>query len=129
MSDTGQLKPELTWDKFQPGRLKYTLGSLELLHDGIVINQESKIKIPKGQTLILLRNFILYYPRFCQYELLVDRLWPDPDTMPLWHMNILKGLVSELYRGLPAVGAKMLNKAKFGYRLELIEGWRSDGKT
>lgn len=122
-----ELKPELSWDKLQPGRLKYSLGGLELLHDGTVINQGNKIKVSKGQTLTLLRNFILYYPGYCQYELLIDRLWPEPDTMPLWHMNCLKKMAGELYQKLPTVGLRLANKAKYGYRVELIEGWRPNG--
>lgn len=114
------IKPELLWDKFQPGKLCYQLGGLRLTHDGILSHGDARIKLGQGQILIILRNLILYYPAVVPYELLIDRLWPNPDTMPLWHRNILKKAASELYQRLPGIGLRLVNRPKFGYSIAFM---------
>jgi DNA-binding winged helix-turn-helix (wHTH) protein len=114
------LIPQLLWNKYQPGKLCYQLGTVRLTHDGILSNEEARIKLPQGQMLVMLRNLLLYYPQIVTYETVIDRLWPNPDSMPLWHMNILKKNASELYQRLPAVGLKLVNKPKFGYSVAFL---------
>jgi hypothetical protein len=123
MSEAGELKGDVQWDKWEPGFMRWTLGPVTLRHDGRISRGGAKTRVPEGQALIILRNLFLYHPLPLPYEHFIDRLWTSAEGPPLWHMNVLKKGVSELRIVLPFVGLRIKTFTKYGWSVEFIPNW------
>lgn len=125
MSEAKPLRCEVAWDKFNPTRLRYKLGPVEMINSGRVYNKQAMIKISKGQARIVFRNLMLYYPGYVTPEMLIDRMWPNPDTMPDTFSWCMRAVIVRLRPLLARIGLRIIVKFKVGYRLEFIPGWEA----
>lgn len=119
------LRCHLDWDGFAPGRLKYTLGEVELIYNGKIYHKTTWTRVPKGQGLIVTRNLFLAFPCFCSMDFLIDKIWNNPDKEPDWVNSQITGLIWKISNSLERVGLEIVSKRSVGWRLRFIKDWEA----